>query len=1430
MAVTQAQVAQLYVALFNRAPEGAGFNAWVNAGANSTIAKMANDMLSSPAALAYFNGSIDHDRDFVEMLYKNILGKDYSQDPDGINAWVKHIQLGNSRGDTVAKLFEVATSAIAKAADPVAAKVFENKTAISQYMAEKIADIPADQTGAYDYSLFQEIIATTNNTNLDEQKAKIDALIAPTIHNLSADANDVSGTGKSDVFNGAVSATVGQTTFKATDKLDGKGGNDTLNLDLYTNFYGMTNGTGEVKNIENLNLTNKTNGDLRFDTKYIHNLETITLNGENKVDVINPENKVKLLVNDLKLSGNGDTGRLNLIYNTDVLAGSNDNQEIVVNNVNMDKDARINITTVNGDHIEALTINAVGGASKLTNFTSNTIRQPDQVASIKTMHIKGTADLTVDTTSGLYSFDATEYKGNKLIANVKANGYVQSIKGSGQDDVFNVTGASGRIIPIDGGAGKDTVNFIDAINGNQHVEMTGVEVLNINTNASVLDFTRAQEITELGINGTSATVNILNSKIAKVNAKATNSTNVTINNSTDIRDFVIEKGNGSITANGTEKLNVKVANASDVPASQGTTSASVVSNTVKELDFTLENTTANSSTFYQDINSVFALETLNVVNKTDKDITASITALNASGSHDTNAYNLKTLNVETKGDYTINNKLSGISKINLKGTGDDTSVTLRAVGDKTYLPVPLQGVQDISLKAEGLKNLSVAANDKIYTTRNVSLTSTTDKEDSTVAYGEIGDRDNDKKVNNVTVSAVGQKTLTVGNITAVGDVSLTSKFTQEGSSAIYAKETVSTDTSVTGGIKARNFSLNHSANSDITDGIIRTNGNLDITGNLNVNASGYKTLKMSVTPITAFSPITDWEKINVGGDAKFNTTATVAGASTEIGYQPSPTVITPDAVAVKAKSLSINANAASGITDSTLKLANYESLGGNIDITANNQKNIDIGWLRGFNTNDNSKKSDVNINLNTNVADARVKIGTQDLTHDFGIGSATGTTDKVEVKNINIKAYGQKTIETNSIDSVGDVNIDIKGNGPDSTADFKFITGRNITINASNIKELNLKTLAADIEGHTKFGNVTINTGTHNYLQSVTLDGYIIAKNITLEMSNLTAPMTFGGVSSWKVGESITIRSGSSAPITFDMIDVGWGMEDSAKDFVANLTNVITGITAYSNDQVETITVKGGITNPDSLLALGTITDFWVDGLSASNLKSIDLSEYDNASGTTRITTMDGAAYNDNVTTVKGSKTKDEIEIGSKNLKLVDSGKGDDKVTFTITQTKDITVNLGEGNDTVTTAALTANKKFEISGGAGNDTFNLGASTTDANASKYITITDANRGDKISLGSAVANFVKIDQNAANGKTNLKEAINAALDSLGSTDANTMYAVYYNNETYLVRDVDANKTVSNGDNLVKLAGLSNFDLLNGNIITEGGDTYLQITHM
>jgi len=338
---------------------------------------------------------------------------------------------------------------------------------------------------------------------------------------------------------------------------------------------------------------------------------------------------------------------------------------------------------------------------------------------------------------------------------------------------------------------------------------------------------------------------------------------------------------------------------------------------------------------------------------------------------------------------------------------------------------------------------------------------------------------------------------------------------------------------------------------------------------------------------------------------------------------------------------------------------------------------------------------------------------------------------------------------------------------------------------------------------------------------------------ITLNLSNVTAPINnYSDPIEIKAGESITINGYNAWP-TWVEIDVGWGNGNpNLKTFIANLTNAYGRIGSYIHDYIENIVVKGGMTNPEHLISAGIDTELLVSGLRISSLKTIDLSEYDNASGTTKITTIDGAVYNDNVTTVKGSKTKDEIEIGSKNLKLVDSGKGDDKVTFTITQTKDITVNLGEGNDTVTTAALTANKKFEISGGAGNDKFKLAASTTtDNTASKYVTITDASRGDKIGLSDSVTGFVKTNANATSGQTDLKDAINAALASQGTTTANNIYAVYYGNETYLVRDADAGKTLSAGDNLVKLAGLSNYDVLNGNVITDtdGVTKLLEITN-
>lgn len=205
MAVTKAQVAQLYVALFNRAPEGAGLNAWFAAGATKTQAQLADDMLRSPAVQSYFNGRIDTDRGFVSNIYKNFLGKDYADDPAGIESWVRHLEAGHSRGETLVKLFEVAQTPEAIAAAPVAAAIFRNKTAVSAYMAEKIADIAQRDDGTYDYEPFQAIIRGTTDTNLEEQKAKVDQLASgqtPSANkNLTAETDNIVGTDGDDTFN-----------------------------------------------------------------------------------------------------------------------------------------------------------------------------------------------------------------------------------------------------------------------------------------------------------------------------------------------------------------------------------------------------------------------------------------------------------------------------------------------------------------------------------------------------------------------------------------------------------------------------------------------------------------------------------------------------------------------------------------------------------------------------------------------------------------------------------------------------------------------------------------------------------------------------------------------------------------------------------------------------------------------------------------------------------------------------------------------------------------------------------------------------------------------------------------------------------------------------------------------------------------------------
>lgn len=531
MAVTQAQVAQLYVALFNRAPEGDGFRAWVAAGATKTQAQIANEMLASPATAPYYASlgiDISTNRGYVELIYKNILGKDYVRDPDGINAWVRHLDAGYSRGDTLVKLFEVATSAEARAADPVAAAVFANKTEIASYMAQKIADIRQDLSGDYDYREFQEIIKTTTATNLDEQKARIDALAASTVHNLSTDSNEVLGSVGQDIFNAVADSVVSNATLKPTDKIDGGGGENTLNVRVNDSFNGMT--TGYIKHIDNLNLTSTAPTAKTFNARGIEGLKKVTLDSQKGLNLLNPQNIVDISLQNV--TSNAADG-FKLDYNSSTIAGVNDTQNLTLDKVNLHKYAITGVTGsdnagINIPNIENLNISTKGEKSNVTIKSG-----ADTGNHYKNITVKGNTDLTVKAESDrIEKFDASAFTATldytyKALATTPS-GATSIIKGGSSKDVINldfkdVSAANARpYFEIDGGAGNDEV-IVKHLKANENrfniknVEKVGIEKVDtgVANSTATADFT-GSDVTHLYTSKFKDNLKVVNSSIKSV--------------------------------------------------------------------------------------------------------------------------------------------------------------------------------------------------------------------------------------------------------------------------------------------------------------------------------------------------------------------------------------------------------------------------------------------------------------------------------------------------------------------------------------------------------------------------------------------------------------------------------------------------------------------------------------------------------------------------------------------------------------------------------------------------------------------------------------------------------------------------------------------------------------------------------------------------
>jgi hypothetical protein len=149
MALTQTQVSQLYVAIFNRASEGEGNQYWQT---QLDAASAATAMLDTTDAKQYFGSSLDSNQAFIEHIYLNTLNKTLAVDPDGIAYWTGRLENGATRGQIVAELVAVIENYAPGGPyedpfDPATVSAysqFVNRVEISNYMADQVYDTPAD--------------------------------------------------------------------------------------------------------------------------------------------------------------------------------------------------------------------------------------------------------------------------------------------------------------------------------------------------------------------------------------------------------------------------------------------------------------------------------------------------------------------------------------------------------------------------------------------------------------------------------------------------------------------------------------------------------------------------------------------------------------------------------------------------------------------------------------------------------------------------------------------------------------------------------------------------------------------------------------------------------------------------------------------------------------------------------------------------------------------------------------------------------------------------------------------------------------------------------------------------------------------------------------------------------------------------------------
>ena len=640
---------------------------------------------------------------------------------------------------------------------------------------------------------------------------------------LTPEIDTIPGTAGDDIIAGVVSSLSADRTLNPEDSIDGAEGNDTLNVSMQGNFTGFT--TGSMVNVENVVLTNEDSLAHSFSAKGIDGVNTWTLNDKGAAVNLTDLSSAGVTVNVQGLA----QGSTSIGFTADAVKGDNDALTLGLNKVGTAEDgntaAKYVSVTANG--IENLAVN-------VTDDSYVDLRQ----AGSKTVTVSGAGDLDVNHVAGtLTSFDASASNGD-VTADL-SGATLSTVKGGSGDDAITVTNLAANAV-IEGGAGNDSLILKDfsgtlqpTMSGFENVTAVGgtltisgknvsdfnsltveksaaVKLSNVDAPAFTVNASGDTAGSVTLSDATALTYNTVSSKTDKT--ANTISTSVTASKATSATVNVGEytKVSGSLDFAAASDVTVNVASGlgSDGKTEMTSFSATVNANKAQnltvnadgELGISSFNVNAATSVLVDAAKGSTGAVNIQAGKATDVSITAGAD-MDISGSVLGAAQNV-TL-VQNKGalDGTGVN-LASVNRLTLSGADNTSAVSLGQLGSPTQ-------EYGITVDASGLKaGLTLGNTDAGEGDVTLNLAEVT----GTATVGTVDG-------NNVTVHAAQLGTTALGDITAVGNVSIDAMGVLGGSATVSAV-TVG-DIAVSSSVgNQTTISVQFDGNSDMTFGAL----------------------------------------------------------------------------------------------------------------------------------------------------------------------------------------------------------------------------------------------------------------------------------------------------------------------------------------------------------------------------------------------------------------------------------------------------------------------------------------------------------------------------------------------------------------------------------------------------------------------------------